>query len=63
MKVQFLVSVRFVFEKLISSAIGKKLPIFDLQNKKVRHFLNIYCHYNYITKYITKYADDNMTYL
>ena len=39
MKAQFLVSVRFFFLKLISSVIGKKLPILDLQIQYVRHFL------------------------
>ena len=31
MKAQLLVSVKFIFEKLILSVIGKKLPLFDLQ--------------------------------
>ena len=31
MEAQLLVSVKFVFEKLISSVIGKKLSLFDLQ--------------------------------
>ena len=57
MKALFLVSVRLLFHKLISSVIGKKLPLFHLQIRPP--FLNIYCHYNYTTKY----AENNMTYL
>ena len=38
MKAQFLVSVRFLFQKLISGVIIKKLPLFDLQIQYVRHF-------------------------
>ena len=56
MKTQFLVSVRFLSQKIISSVIRKKLPLFDLQIQYVRHFLNIYCDY----KYTDKYADDNI---
>ena len=39
MKLQFLISVRFLFEKLISIVIEKKLPLFDLQIQYVRHLL------------------------
>ena len=31
MKAQFMVSVRFLFDKFISSVFGTKLPLFDLQ--------------------------------
>ena len=39
MRAQFMVSVRFLFEKFISSVFGKKWPLFDLQIQYVRRFL------------------------
>ena len=45
MKAQFMVSVRFLFEKFISSVFGKKSPLFDLQIQYVR------CYYNYTAEH------------
>ena len=58
MKSQFLVSVRFLFQKLISSVIVKKylFSTFKFNTSAIfKYLLSLY--------YTTKYADDNMIYL